>query len=87
MTAESYSSLDMNTSSSATRLTPGLFALEAAFAPALIEFAFWRHALSISSILVVIVHAIDVCPIFPHLKHSPLATGLVPGVSGYGLVS
>ena len=64
-----------------------LVALEAAFAPALMEFAFWRHALSTSGILLFTVHAIDPCPVFPQLKHSPLATGLVPGVKGYGLVS
>ena len=73
--------------SSVTRLTLGLVDLEAAFAPALMELAFWRHALSISGILVFDVHAADECPVFPQAKHSPLATGLVPGVSGYGLVS
>ena len=60
MMAASYSSLDTNTSFSATKLMFELVALEAAFAPALMELAFWRHALSISGILVFVVHAADV---------------------------
>jgi len=39
------------------------------------------------SILIVVMHVIDECPIFPHPKHLPLTTGLMPGASGYGLVS
>ena len=60
--------------------------LEAAFAPALIELAFWHHILSTSGILLSAVHAADECLTLPHKKHSPHATGLVPGMSGYSLV-
>ena len=57
------------------------------FTPALMELAFCLQALSASGILLFYVHVADGCPVFPHEKHSPLATGLVPGVSGYGLDS
>ena len=70
-----------------TKLMLGLVALEAAFAPALIELAFCHHILSTSGILLFAVHATDEWPVFPQEKHSPFATGLVPGVRGYGLVS